>query len=38
MNSPSSFLHAMMTGNGAIAKRTTPAGDAFLAFITNPVP
>ena len=32
-----SFLHAMMTPNGMVAKRTTPLADAFLAFITDPL-
>jgi hypothetical protein len=37
MNATSSFLHSMMSGNGAIAKRTTSTCDAFLAFITSPL-
>lgn len=29
-------LHAMMTGQGTMGKRTTELGDQFLAFITDP--
>jgi hypothetical protein len=37
LNSPASFLHTTMTGNGMVAKRTTPLADDFLAFIADPV-
>jgi hypothetical protein len=37
LNASSSFLHAMMTGNGMVAKRTTPLADTFLAFIEDPL-
>lgn len=30
-------LHVMMTGHGLAEKRTTPLGDAFLEFISEPV-
>ena len=30
-------LHAMMTGGGLLAKRTTDLGDAFVSFISSPV-
>jgi hypothetical protein len=33
----SESLHGMMTANGATAKRTTERGDAFIAFIANPL-
>ena len=36
LNSPSSFLHTTMTGNGMVAKRTTALADAFLTFIAAP--
>ncbi|MBZ5668115.1 MAG: hypothetical protein LAO04_00065 [Acidobacteriia bacterium] len=36
MNSEPSGLHAMMTASGVLAKRTTPMGDAFLAFVSSP--
>jgi hypothetical protein len=35
-NSPS-FLHAMMSAQGMVEKRTTPLADAFLAFIADPL-
>lgn len=37
LNSPPSFLHTMMTGNGMVSKRTTPLADAFLSFISDPL-
>jgi hypothetical protein len=36
LNSPPSFLHTTMTGNGMVAKRTSALADAFLAFIADP--
>ena len=32
-----SFLHAMMTPNGMVSKRTTTLGDEFLTFIADPL-
>jgi hypothetical protein len=37
LDSPPSFLHTMMTGNGMVAKRTTPLADSFLTFIADPL-
>jgi hypothetical protein len=37
LNSASGLLHTMMTGDGMVAKRTTPLGDDILAFIENPL-
>jgi hypothetical protein len=30
------FLHGTMSAQGMVTKRTTPLGDAFLAFIASP--
>jgi hypothetical protein len=38
LNSPADFLHTTMTATGMLAKRTTPMADAFIAFISNPLP